>query len=270
MYVAGTRARDLLLLPRLSCNAAANAWANAVDLGLPGLPAFDPNGLPPSSLPPVDPDTNTQDRPTFETEAALIAALATSIMRITPSRAEAESTPTDAVVLSASDLPEVLETKLPTGGRGRGLVLHKLIEEVLTGEAAEDAAELTKRAGELLATCEMDTAGNDPAELAATVLRTLALPEIVDLRPRLVPELAVHASFAVEGEEQVVSGIADAVALAPDGNIEVVVDWKSDVAPAAQTVDDYRSQVRAYIRATGAARGLIVLMTSATVLKVVK
>ena len=184
-----------------------------------------------------NPKRITQDRPTFETEAALIASLATSIIRITPSRAEAELTPTDAVVLPATDLPEVLETKLPPGGRGRGLVLHKLIEEALTGEAAEDAAELTKRAGELLATCEMDTSGSDPAELAATVLRTLALPEIAGIRPRLVPELAVHASFAVEGEEQVVSGIADAVALAPDGNIEVVVDWKSDVAPTAQTVD---------------------------------
>ena len=254
----------------MSCNAAANAWANAVDLGLPGLPAFDPTGLPPSSLPPVDPDTNIQDRPRFETEAALITSLATSLIRITPSRAEAEPTPTDAVVLSASDLPEILETKLPPGGRGRGLVLHTLMEEALTGEAADDAAELTKRAGELLATCEMDTAGNDPTELAATVLRTLALPEIVDLRPRLVPELRGAREAAVEGEEQVVSGISDAVAHAPDGNIEVVVDWKSDVAPAAQTVDGYRSQVSAYIRATGAPRGLIVLMTSATVLKVVE
>ncbi len=80
-----TRARDLLLLPRLSCNVAANAWANAVDLGFPGLPAFDPTALPSSSLPPVDPDTNIQDRPTFETEAALIATLATRIVRITPS-----------------------------------------------------------------------------------------------------------------------------------------------------------------------------------------
>lgn len=265
-----TRARDLLLLPRLSCNVAANAWANAVDLGFPGLPAFDPTALPSSSLPPVDPDTNTQDRPTFETEAALIATLATRIVRITPSRAEAEQPPADTVVLPASDLPDALETRLPPGGRGRGLVLHKLIEEVLTGEAAEDAAELARRAVELLATCEMDTAGSDPAELAATVLRTLALPKIVDLRPRLVPELAVHASFAAEDEEQVVSGIADAVALAPDGNIEVVVDWKSDVAPTAQTVDGYRSQVSAYIRATGAPRGLIVLMTSGTVFEVVK
>ena len=80
----------------------------------------------------------------------------------------------------------------------------------------------------------------------------------------------MHASFAGEGEEQVVSGIADAVALAPDGSIEVVVDWKSDVAPTAQTVDGYRGQVSAYIRATGAQRGLIVLMTSGTVFEVLK
>jgi exodeoxyribonuclease-5 len=115
----------------------------------------------------------------------------------------------------------------------------------------------------------MDTDGLDPAELAATVLRTLALPEIAALRPRLIPELAVHASLTAGDEEQVISGIADAVALAPDGSIEVVVDWKSDVAPTAETVDGYRSQVRAYLKATGAQRGLIVLMTAGIVLEVV-
>ena len=41
----------------------------------------------------------------------------------------------------------------------------------------------------------------------------------------------------------------------------VVVDWKSDVNPDAQTLDHYRAQVRAYLDMTGAERGLIVLMT---------
>jgi len=268
-YVATTRARNLLLLPRLSCNIAANAWANAVDLGFSGLIPFDPASLPPSSLPPLDVGVNTQDRPTFETEAALIAARASRIKRITPSRAEADDAPAGAAVLPASDLPEMPAAELPPGGRGRGLVLHKLIEEVLTGETGEDAAALAARAAELSATCETDTDGHDPAELAATVLRTLGLPEIVALRPRLIPELAVHASFAVGDEEQVVSGIADAVALAPDGSVEVVVDWKSDVAPTSETTGGYRSQVRDYLQATGAARGLIVLMTAAIVLEVV-
>jgi len=267
-YVAGTRARDLLLLPRLSSDLPANAWAKAVDLGFSSLTPFDPTGLPPSSLPPLDADTNTQDRPTFETEAALIAARATRIARITPSRAEADAAPADAVVLPVSDLPETPAAALLPGGRGRGLVLHKLIEEVLTGETVEDATALATRAAELSATCEMDTDGLDPSELAATVLRVLALPEIAALRPRLVPELAVHASFTAEDEEQVISGIADAVALAPDGSIEVVVDWKSDVARTAGTVDGYRKQVRDYLQATGASRGLIVLMTPGIVLDV--
>jgi ATP-dependent exoDNAse (exonuclease V) beta subunit len=268
-YVAGTRARDLLLLPRLLCDLPANAWAKAVDLGFSSLSPFDPTSLPPSSLPPVDPGTNTQDRATFETEAALIAARATRIARVTPSRAEADAAPAEAVVLQVSDLPEAPSAMLPPGGRRRGLVLHKLIEEVLTGETTEDATELATRAAELSATCEMETEALDPAELAATVLRALALPEIAVLRPRLIPEFAVHASFVGEDEEQVVSGIADAVACPASGNIEVVVDWKSDVVPAAETVEGYRSQVRAYLQATGASRGLIVLMTPGIVLEVV-
>jgi exodeoxyribonuclease-5 len=104
--------------------------------------------------------------------------------------------------------------------------------------------------------------------LAATVLKTLALPKVVELRPRLLPELSVYASVASDTEEQVTVGIADAIALTPDGAVEVVVDWKSDVAPTAQTVDGYRDQVGTYIRATGARRGLIVLMTSGTVIEV--
>jgi hypothetical protein len=48
----------------------------------------------------------------------------------------------------------------------------------------------------------------------------------------------------------------------------VVVDWKRDVAPKTVTVDGYRGQVRAYPQATGASRGLIVLMTTGNVLEV--
>ena len=269
-YVAGTRARDLLLLPRLSSDVPTNAWANAVDLGIPGLSAFDPTGLTPSSLPPIDSGANIQDRPTFETEAALIASLSRHIERITPSRAEADAAPADAVVLPASDLPETPEAELPPGGRGRGLVLHKLIEEVLTGEIGDGTAELATRVAALSVACEMDTVGLDPAALATTVLRTLALPEIAALRPRLIPELAVHASVDTGGLEQIVSGVTDAVALALDGSIEVVVDWKSDVQPTAETVEGYRNQVGTYLQATGVSRGLIVLMTPGVVLHVTK
>jgi hypothetical protein len=36
------------------------------------------------------------------------------------------------------------------GGRERGLILHKLMEEVLTGETPEAEAALTERAGHLI------------------------------------------------------------------------------------------------------------------------
>lgn len=145
-----------------------------------------------------------------------------------------------------------------------------MIEEVLTGEVDEGATALERRAGELAATCDLDIGLSEPGELAATVLKSLALPKVVELRPRLVPELPVYASVACDTEEQVTVGIADAIALSPDGAIEVVVDWKSDVAPTAQAIDGYRGQVSAYIRATGAQRGLIVLMTPGTVVEVAR
>jgi len=40
------------------------------------------------------------------------------------------------------------------------------------------------------------------------------------------------------------------------------------VTPATGTLDHYRAQVRAYLDMTGAERGLIVLMTSGTVISV--
>ena len=265
-YVAATRARDLLLLPRLSRGVSDKSWVKAVDLRLDTLAAFDPDRLPPARLPSVDEASNTQDRAVFASEADLIASGALRLRRILPSRAEANDTPGPAEVLSPSDLPDAPPPMPVQGGRGRGLVLHKLMEELLTGETA--AAALERRASDLMATCESDAAGCDPAELAATVRRTLALPDIAALWPRLVPELPVHAAIEDAEGDQIVSGVADAVALAADGTISAVVDWKSDVAPKPETIAGYERQVRTYLQATGAASGLIVFMTTGTVVRV--
>ena len=73
------------------------------------------------------------------------------------------------------------------GGRERGLILHKLMEEVLTGETDEAAAALTERAGDLIRALGQSAVA-DPAtglsakELADCVGRTLALPQIAALR----------------------------------------------------------------------------------------
>ena len=102
------------------------------------------------------------------------------------------------------------------------------------------------------------------------MVKTLSLSEIQALRPKLLAEFPVYSAYETQGHETVSFGIADALTLTPEGNPLVVIDWKSDVAPDAKTLDHYRSQVRAYLEMTGAERGLIVLMTSGQIIPVVR
>jgi exodeoxyribonuclease-5 len=104
--------------------------------------------------------------------------------------------------------------------------------------------------------------GPSSAELASTVKRTLQLPEIAELRPRLEPEFWVYAGTENENIVSLTAGIADAIAFDTSGQVEFVIDWKSDIDPTAAMVEQYRAQVRDYLLATGATLGLIVFMTS--------
>jgi exodeoxyribonuclease-5 len=166
------------------------------------------------------------------------------------------------------------------GGRARGIILHKLIEEVLTGETAEAEHDLLVRAEVLTRAIARTVADNPaqglaPTELAACVARALALPEIVALRPRLLPEVPVYASVSTveeeeEEEEEATAGFADAIAVGDDGAPQVVVDWKTDVAPTPETLEHYRAQVRAYLDMTETLRGLIVFATSGVVISVAR
>ena len=158
------------------------------------------------------------------------------------------------------------------GSAMRGTILHKLMEEVLTGELSADVERLTIRAIELLTQLDHDpAAGNKgdivPAELATTILRTLNLPEIAELRPRLLPEFRVYGSETSGNGEMLTSGIADAIALGTDASINVVIDWKSDVDLDAARLDHYRGQLATYRKATGATLALLVMMTTGRVIE---
>ena len=154
-------------------------------------------------------------------------------------------------------------TRLPVGaGRVRGVLLHKSMEELITGELADTPAQVEARAVGLrlqLASLEglEDNEMPDAAECAATALATLALPELADLRSKLVAELPLYG--ICEGGA-LMAGRADAVVV-EDGRIEVVVDWKSDVNPTAQERAGYVGQLADYLAVTGAPRGAIVYMT---------
>jgi CRISPR-associated exonuclease Cas4 len=95
-----------------------------------------------------------------------------------------------------------------------------------------------------------------PQEMARTALRTWSLPEIQILRPYLVPELAVWC----DAGDALVAGRADAVSV-KDGQIDVVIDWKSDVAVSPSIRADYLRQLREYMSAVQADRGALVFMS---------
>ena len=133
----------------------------------------------------------------------------------------------------------------------RGIILHKLMEELLTGELEPHERLVTSRAEELLAQLLTDANEKqtrpDPTEMARCALRALALPEIAEMRPLLLPEVAIWAS----GDGFLVAGRADALAIR-EGRVEVAVDWKSDINPSSAVRNRYAMQLRDYLEATGA------------------
>ena len=279
-YVAATRARELLVLPRLDVDAASTAWLSLVDLALPDLTTLD---LDRHVAVVGATDTgadNEQSRAVFAAEAAVIAERQRSIVWRVPSRDEGAVGPAvreevPAILVTDGDgAPAESEaTATIRGGRERGIVLHKIIEEVLTGETAETMPAMVTRAEDLIRALGRHVAddpalGLAPAELAGCVIRALALPEVAALRPGLLPEFPLYASTLTEAHEEVTTGIADAIAFGPDGVAQVVIDWKSDVDLAPEMLEHYRAQMRAYLDATSAECGLIVAVTSGTVVSV--
>ena len=277
-YVAATRARELLVLPKLDVAPARSSWNALMDFDLDGLPviAIDHH---PQGFETIDGDPeNIQTRETFAAEAARVVAATTRLRWVAPSRDENPQGPLEVaaepqIVVAAEDAPQPDVTIAVQGGRDRGLVIHKLFEEVLTGETAGDLSALTARAADLVRAIGREP-GTDaksgllPEEMAGVVARTLQLPEIAALSPRLMAEFPVYSLREDDGVNLATCGIVDALCIGEDGKPELVIDWKSDVAPNAATLDHYRSQVRQYLEVTGIPEGLVVFVSTGDVLRV--
>jgi hypothetical protein len=197
----------------------------------------------------------------------MILAAATPITWLNPSDRDPDRMPVVQAV--AADLGDAPEREIPVGaGRMRGLVLHKLMEEVLTGELSEDLSAFVHRAGELLIDLPIDAASEGALpvveEIASTTWNTLHLPEIVALRSKLVPELPLYAVLPGGLDQLALAGRADAIAF-DNGQASVVLDWKSDIAPTSQDIRVHTSQLRHYMVAIDAQRGALVYMTPGAV-----
>ena len=280
-YVTVTRARELLVLPRLDVAPARSAWLSTVQLGLPALPVLDLEHLPSEMDLGTSEAENVQTRESFGAEATAIAERHRHIVWRVPSRNEDTALPVlgemEAQALLADDgdgaPADVAGTATIQGGRERGKILHKLIEEVLTGETVEGQQELSARAESLILALGLPVAddpaeGLSPTEIAGCALRALSQPQVAALRPGLVPEFPVYGSTVGDPHEEATAGIVDAIAFGPDGTPETVIDWKSDVEPSPEALEHYCAQVRTYLEVTGAELGLVVFATNGTVVSV--
>jgi ATP-dependent exoDNAse (exonuclease V) beta subunit len=257
-YVACTRARELLIVPEVP-QAEPKSWARVVNIAHDALPRLDLSRMTPVPAPTNTDLPNTQTVELFAAERAAVDAAAVPLNWVRPSDHDQDRMETtEAIALEPGDAPEI---DAPAGpGRVRGLLLHKLMEEVLTGEIIEDLERCADRGRELLAELIINPADKgllpDADEIAATVLRTLELPEIATLRERLRPEWPIY-SLVVAGR---VAGRVDAIAF--EGECaDIVLDWKSDISPTEVDMREHANQLEDYLAATGSTRGALVYMT---------
>jgi CRISPR-associated exonuclease Cas4 len=125
-------------------------------------------------------------------------------------------------------------------GSARGIVLHKIMEELVTGEVEANADAIRQRSTLLvqqLYGAAAPESALDANELAQTALRTWSLPELASNRAGLIAEVPVYGRLAGD-EERLVAGRADAVRYVA-GRPQIVFDWKSDVDPDAALRADY-------------------------------
>jgi len=243
LYVACTRARDLLVFPHY-LGRLRECWHNQVDLQLDHLPEFPTGDVKEGERKATIVQLNDQTPEVFRQEAIRLVERTRKIQWIQPSRIEIDEVP--VTVPPEEDLAE--PTPEVHGSAIRGRVLHKLMEEILLGEVADDEASVRTRATELLqqlGESDHSDSSEGPAsqEIASTIGRTLQLPVVAQYRPALQPEFGVFQ--LMEDKCNTLTGIAgmiDAIAYTSDGKPEVVFDWKSDVVPTAERRQHHAAQ----------------------------
>jgi ATP-dependent exoDNAse (exonuclease V) beta subunit len=261
-YVATTRARDLLVIPDLP-GAPSRSWSRVMDLGQKQLSAVRADLLPEPVQSAAQSVGNNQTATVFAAEGERLAGASPPIVWDRPSERDADRG-ADLVDMFVVDAASDVTARIVGAGALRGTILHKLMEELLTGELEGLLDATTRRAAELFtqlqSTDGTDAERPDPIEMAQTVLRTLALPELAPFLAQLVPEVPLWTA----NPPRFLAGRADAAAIEGE-HIALVIDWKSDVNPAAAAHNAHVAQLRDYLRVTGAERGAIVYMSAAQV-----
>lgn len=273
-YVAATRAKDLLILPRYQ-GEWPDSWAFMLDMKLDLQQPLDLSSYVSKVSGKVSPRETAVGADEFEEQHRIVTNAAPRIVWTSPSRHE--WSPALATDVTDDDLVDAVPLLDPyvgiAGGAERGIILHKLMEEVLNGEIDDTYEMLLARAAEVssqyAASVGRVIVDLFPDELARTVRRTLDLPIISSMREMIIPEVVTAASTLADGIETVEYGVIDAAAVGKDGFIKAIFDWKSDIRPSQSATRGYARQVGRYIEMNEVDVGYIVYMTTGEVVEIV-
>ncbi|MBN9360885.1 MULTISPECIES: exodeoxyribonuclease V subunit beta [unclassified Devosia] len=258
LYVASTRALDLLIIPDPSA-PRTDSWFSFLDLGQEALRTFAAPAARPR--PEQRSAANSQTASIFADEAAGIADASPNIVWRNPSRLDPEREMLDGLVsLGAAD--EIVSQPLPVvvgAGARRGVILHRLIEELIARLCAAGMEALIERASALLDEAPDDEGEMPVAEqLAMTAMSVFLNEELDPYRDKLLAEVPL---FGTVTSNELISARADAIAIDEGGAI-AAFDWKSDVRPTDETMHQHRIQLAKYLQLIGAPTGAVVYLTS--------
>jgi CRISPR-associated exonuclease Cas4 len=253
---------ELLVLSDFSWTGNTS-WARTVDLKLNTLPTLDISQL--IRLAPVKlvDAANKQTSARFDEERKALDGGLARIRWVRPSDGDPDIVSLEAPSVTSWD--DAQGPVLRLGGASRGVLLHKIMEELITDQLGGELEVIRARSHVL---CEAWAGEQNSSELSAdeiaqTALRTWHLPEIAEYKTELIAELPIYGRIN-DDERMLVSGRADAVAYR-NGKPIVVFDWKSDAIRNAATHAEYSNQIAQYARVIGAQRGAVVYMTSGRV-----
>ena len=155
----------------------------------------------------------------------------TPVRWMRPSDADPDRQLLDAVLYEEVEQVDV-ELREIAGSTARGLILHKLMEELLTGEVEETARRCRIAGAPPAGSTGLSgsEAAPDAAEIAATALRTLAFPAVAEIAGAISCRKSVSTRRGKTGRCWLRA--APTRYAGKDGQPSVVFDWKSDVAPS--------------------------------------
>jgi ATP-dependent exoDNAse (exonuclease V) beta subunit len=263
LYVACTRARDLLVIPKPPTDARAGDFWRELHTRLPNASDADVQVVDAESL-----VAEAPPRPDLWSLAgarggdAVAAVWDEERKELIATGAHRPLTPVRATRVAERTAPAAVTVGGSAGGRSFGSLVHQMLEWTpLTGGSPD---ETTTMARALAPKFGLDSDAADRA--AASVARVLA--SAVMERARQSPRVWRELPFWLPETDELVEGIVDLV-FEEEGQL-VVVDYKTDPVTAEQAVDQaahHAPQLRLYGRGLTLALGVpvrerIVLFTA--------